>query len=144
MKKKILILFGTRPEAIKLAPVIKELEKEKRKFKVEICITGQHRHMLDQVLETFRIKPDFDLQIMRKDQTLFDINVRILRGLENLLEKAISTLVYLNECPQEIIEYLFGKIEGRELLDKRTLSILLTRRKYHWDEKNRDYKHDRL
>jgi UDP-N-acetylglucosamine 2-epimerase (non-hydrolysing) len=93
MKKKILILFGTRPEAIKLAPVIKELEKEKRKFKVEVCITGQHRHMLDQVLETFRIKPDFDLQIMRKDQTLFDINVRILRGLENLLEKRKPDLI---------------------------------------------------
>lgn len=93
MKKKILILFGTRPEAIKLAPVIKELEKEKSKFKVEVCITGQHRHMLDQVLETFRIKPDFDLQIMRKDQTLFDINVRILRGLENLLEKRKPDLI---------------------------------------------------
>lgn len=93
MKKKILILFGTRPEAIKLAPVIKELEKEKRKFKVEVCITGQHRHMLDQVLDTFRIRPDFDLQIMRKDQTLFDINVRILRGLENLLEERKPDLI---------------------------------------------------
>ncbi len=91
--KKILILFGTRPEAIKLAPVIKELEKEKRKFKVEVCITGQHRHILDQVLETFRIKPDFDLQIMRKDQNLFDINVRILQGLENLLEKRKPDLI---------------------------------------------------
>jgi UDP-N-acetylglucosamine 2-epimerase (non-hydrolysing) len=93
VKKRILILFGTRPEAIKLAPVIKELEKEKRKFTIEVCITGQHRQILDQVLETFRIKPDFDLQIMRKDQNLFDINVRILQGLENLLESRKPDLI---------------------------------------------------
>lgn len=83
---KILFAFGTRPEAIKLAPVIKELEKDKKNFKVEICITAQHRHMLDQVLDIFNIRADYDLDIMKQGQTLFDINVRILRGLEQLLE----------------------------------------------------------
>ena len=84
---KILFAFGTRPEAIKLAPVIKELQKDKRNFKVEICITAQHRHMLDQVLDIFNIRPDFDLDIMKQGQTLFDVNIRILRGLETLLQR---------------------------------------------------------
>jgi len=84
---KILFAFGTRPEVIKLVPVIKELEKYKKHFKVEICITAQHRHMLDQVLDIFNIRADFDLDIMKEGQTLFDINVRILRGLEKLLHK---------------------------------------------------------
>jgi UDP-N-acetylglucosamine 2-epimerase (non-hydrolysing) len=86
-QKRVLFAFGTRPEAIKLAPVIKELQKDKRNFKVEICITAQHRHMLDQVLDIFNIRPDFDLDIMKQGQTLFEINVRILRGLETLLQR---------------------------------------------------------
>ncbi|MCX7784664.1 MAG: UDP-N-acetylglucosamine 2-epimerase (non-hydrolyzing) [candidate division WOR-3 bacterium] len=90
---RILFAFGTRPEAIKLAPVIKELQKHKKDFQVEVCITAQHRHMLDQVLETFRIKSDFDLNIMKQGQTLFDINVRILRGLEKLLQERKPDLI---------------------------------------------------
>ncbi len=90
---KIIFAFGTRPEAIKLAPVIKELQKYKKVFQVKICITAQHRHMLDQVLEVFRIKSDFDLNIMQHGQTLFDINVRILRGLEKLLEARKPDLI---------------------------------------------------
>ena len=80
--KKILVVFGTRPEAIKMAPVIKELKKSK-KFKIFICVTAQHREMLDQVLEIFDIKPDFDLNLMSKKQDLFDINIRecIIKGL---------------------------------------------------------------
>ncbi|MEO0091163.1 MAG: UDP-N-acetylglucosamine 2-epimerase (non-hydrolyzing) [candidate division WOR-3 bacterium] len=90
---KILFAFGTRPEAIKLAPVIKELEKHKQDFQVEICLTAQHRHMLDQVLKTFQIKSDYDLNIMQQGQTLFDINVRILRGLERLLQERKPDLI---------------------------------------------------
>ncbi len=90
---KVLFAFGTRPEAIKLAPVIKELQKDKRHFKVEICITAQHRHMLDQAMDIFDIRADFDLDIMKQGQTLFDINIRILQGLEKLLLKQKPDLI---------------------------------------------------
>jgi UDP-N-acetylglucosamine 2-epimerase (non-hydrolysing) len=93
--KKILFLFGTRPEAIKLAPVIKELEKYPLFFEVEICVTAQHRQMLDQVLNTFKINPDFDLNIMQPNQTLFDINIRVLKGLEVFLEKQKPDLIFV-------------------------------------------------
>jgi UDP-N-acetylglucosamine 2-epimerase (non-hydrolysing) len=92
---KILFAFGTRPEAIKLAPLVKELQKDKKNFKVEICITAQHRHMLDQVLDTFKIHSNFDLDVMRKDQTLFDVNVKVLRGLENLLQRRKPDLIFV-------------------------------------------------
>jgi len=92
---KILFAFGTRPEAIKLAPVIKELQKDKINFKVEICITAQHRHMLDQVLDIFNIKADYDLNIMKQGQTLFDINVRILQGLEKLLATSRPDIIFV-------------------------------------------------
>jgi UDP-N-acetylglucosamine 2-epimerase (non-hydrolysing) len=92
---KVLFAFGTRPEAIKLAPVIKVLKKDKKNFNVEICITAQHRHMLDQVLDIFNIHADYDLNIMKQGQTLFDINVRILQGLEKLLETRKPDLVFV-------------------------------------------------
>ncbi|MEO0102639.1 MAG: UDP-N-acetylglucosamine 2-epimerase (non-hydrolyzing) [candidate division WOR-3 bacterium] len=90
-----LFIFGTRPEAIKLAPVIKELAKDKKRFSIKICVTAQHRDMLDMVLKTFYLQPDFDLGIMREGQTLFDINVRVLRGLEKLLKKERPDLVFV-------------------------------------------------
>lgn len=93
--KKILFLFGTRPEAIKLAPVIKELEKYPLFFDVEICVTAQHRQMLDQVLDTFKINPDFDLNIMQPNQTLFDINIRVLKDLEMLLARRKPDLIFV-------------------------------------------------
>jgi len=93
--KKILFLFGTRPEAIKLAPVIKELEKYPLLFDVKICVTAQHRQMLDQVLNTFKINPDFDLNIMQPNQTLFDINIRVLKDLEMLLKKQKPDLIFV-------------------------------------------------
>jgi UDP-N-acetylglucosamine 2-epimerase (non-hydrolysing) len=91
--KKILFIFGTRPEAIKLAPVIKELEKYPAVFKTEICVTAQHRRMLDQILVTFQIQPNFDLNIMQPHQTLFDVNIRVLRDLEKLLDKRKPDLI---------------------------------------------------
>jgi UDP-N-acetylglucosamine 2-epimerase (non-hydrolysing) len=95
MPLSCLFAFGTRPEAIKLAPLIKRLQEEKSKFRVQICITAQHRQLLDMVLETFGIKPDFDLAIMREGQTLFDINVRILRGLEKLFRGKRPDLIFV-------------------------------------------------
>ena len=83
---KILTIFGTRPEAIKLAPVLKELEKHPE-IVSHVCVTAQHREMLDQVLELFEIQPDFDLDLMRNDQSLFDITARGLRDLQRVLEE---------------------------------------------------------
>ncbi len=83
--KKIFIVFGTRPEAIKMCPVIKEL-KTRSNFETIVCVTGQHRQMLDQVLETFEIEPDYDLSIMLPNQTLFDITTNILNKIKSVLE----------------------------------------------------------
>ncbi|EAI0652400.1 UDP-N-acetylglucosamine 2-epimerase (non-hydrolyzing) [Campylobacter coli] len=82
--KKILIVFGTRPEAIKMAPLVKTIEK-KNNINFKVCVTGQHRQMLDQILHIFDIKPDYDLDIMREDQDLYDITLKILYGMKNVL-----------------------------------------------------------
>ena len=82
---KVMVIFGTRPEAIKVAPVIKELEKRKETQAI-VCVTAQHRQMLDQVLETFNIIPKYDLDIMKEGQTLSDITVRVLEKIEEILE----------------------------------------------------------
>lgn len=84
--KKIMLVFGTRPEAIKMCPLVNELKK-RNKFNVIVCVTGQHRQMLDQVLETFDIVPDYDLAIMKQGQTLFDITTGILENIKGILEK---------------------------------------------------------
>lgn len=83
---KVLTIFGTRPEAIKLAPVIKALERDST-LTSRVCVTGQHRELLDQVLNVFDIKPDFDLNIMRKGQSLFDVTTRSLQALEDILKQ---------------------------------------------------------
>jgi len=83
--KKILIVFGTRPEAIKMAPLIKEFEKYKKDFNVKVCVTAQHREMLDQVLNLFEIIPDFDLDIMKPGQDLYDITSKVLLGMREVL-----------------------------------------------------------
>ena len=84
---KILSVFGTRPEAIKMAPVVKELERRPDKFKSVVAVTAQHREMLDQVLNLFAIRPDYDLDIMKPGQDLFDITTRALMGLKPILEQ---------------------------------------------------------
>lgn len=84
--KKILIVFGTRPEAIKMAPLVKEFEKYKEEFQMKVCVTAQHREMLDQVLEIFEIKPDYDLNIMKQGQDLYDVTSRVLTELKPVLE----------------------------------------------------------
>src|SRR5215470_5031740 len=83
--RKILAVFGTRPEAIKLAPVIKVLEEERDVFRTKICVSGQHREMLDQVLNVFSIRPDYDLDVMKPNQDLFDLTARVLLGLRDVL-----------------------------------------------------------
>lgn len=85
-KKKVLFVFGTRPEAIKMAPMIKELQKRKESFDVRVCVTGQHREMLDQVVDFFDIKCDYDLDIMQPDQTLFIVTAKTLEKMEAVLD----------------------------------------------------------
>ncbi len=84
--KKVMLVFGTRPEAIKMCPLVNELKK-REKFEVVVCVTGQHRQMLDQVLETFHVIPDYDLSIMKQGQTLFDITTGILEKIKTILEE---------------------------------------------------------
>ncbi len=84
-KKKILIVFGTRPEAIKMAPLYKALRNQNEEFEVLLCVTGQHRELLDQVLELFEMRPDYDLNIMKPQQDLYDITTSILCGMKNIL-----------------------------------------------------------
>jgi len=90
---KIITIFGTRPEAIKLAPLIKEFQNFPNDFELKICVTGQNRELLDQVLDFFNLKPDFDLNIMKTNQTLFDICIEGLRGLDGILENYNPDLI---------------------------------------------------
>ncbi len=92
---KVLSVFGTRPEAIKLAPVVKELERHSE-IVSRVCVTAQHREMLDQVLELFEIKPDWDLNLMRKGQSLFDVTARGLRAIEDVLLKEQPDVVLVH------------------------------------------------
>ncbi len=85
MKKRVIIIFGTRPEAIKMAPLIKELKKFPEIFETKVCVTGQHREMLDQVLDFFDIRPDYDLNIMKKNQNLFELTSKIIQYLRPIL-----------------------------------------------------------
>nr|WP_025007054.1 UDP-N-acetylglucosamine 2-epimerase (non-hydrolyzing) [Marinilabilia salmonicolor] len=82
---KTLLVFGTRPEAIKMVPLIKEFEKQRNLFETKICVTAQHREMLDQVLELFTIKPDYDLNLMQAGQDLYDVTARVLTGMRSIL-----------------------------------------------------------
>ena len=90
---KILFVFGTRPEGIKMAPLIKEVVKEQKLFDSKICITGQHRELLSQVLDFFDLREDFNLKIMTQNQSLFDITAKILKGLEDVLDRWKPDLV---------------------------------------------------
>jgi len=94
--KKILLVFGTRPEAIKMAPLIKEFEKNKEYFKTKVCVTAQHREMLDQVLELFEITPDYDLNLMKPGQDLYDITSNVLLGMKNVLEDFRADIVLVH------------------------------------------------
>lgn len=94
--KKIMLVFGTRPEAIKMAPLVKKLQAEKDSFETIVCVTGQHREMLDQVLEIFEITPDYDLNIMRKGQDLYDVTSRVLTGMRDVLTEAKPDIVLVH------------------------------------------------
>ncbi len=94
-KRKILIVFGTRPEAIKMALLIKEFQK-RAEFEVKVCVTAQHRQMLDQVLEFFEIKPDFDLNLMKQAQDLYDVTSGVLLGMRGIFERYKPDIVFVH------------------------------------------------
>lgn len=94
-KVKVMIVFGTRPEAIKMCPLVNEL-KSREQIKTIVCVTGQHRQMLDQVLQAFNIEPDYDLSIMKEKQTLFDVTVNILNRIKAVLEKENPNVVLVH------------------------------------------------
>ena len=93
--KKVMLVFGTRPEAIKMCPLVKEL-KTRESIETVVCVTGQHRQMLDQVLEAFEVKPDYDLSIMKEKQTLFDVTVNILERIKAVLEEVKPDVVLVH------------------------------------------------
>lgn len=93
--KKVMLVFGTRPEAIKMCPLVNEL-KTRENIKTIVCVTGQHREMLDQVLTAFNVEPDYDLSIMKEKQTLFDVTVNILERIKNVLEEAKPDVVLVH------------------------------------------------
>ena len=93
---KVMLVFGTRPEAIKMAPLVKEFQKYPDKFKTIVCVTGQHREMLDQVLRIFEIVPDYDLNIMKQGQDLYDVTSRVLLGMRDVLKKVQPDVVLVH------------------------------------------------
>lgn len=93
--KKVMLVFGTRPEAIKMCPLIKEL-KTRKNIKTIVCVTGQHRQMLDQVLEAFDVVPDYDLSVMKDKQTLFDVTTNILIRIKEVLEEEKPDVVLVH------------------------------------------------
>ena len=94
--KKVLLVFGTRPEAIKMAPLVNELKKHHNSFLTKICVTGQHREMLDQVLSLFNITPDFDLNIMKQGQDLYEVTSRVLLGMKDVLKELHPDIVLVH------------------------------------------------
>lgn len=95
-RKKIMLVFGTRPEAIKMAPLVKEFQKYANDFETIVCVTGQHREMLDQVLELFNIKPDYDLNIMKQGQDLYDVTSRVLLGMRDVLKESCPDIMLVH------------------------------------------------
>lgn len=94
--KKIMLVFGTRPEAIKMAPLVKEFQKYPEQFQTIVCVTGQHREMLDQVLQLFEIVPDYDLNIMKQGQDLYDVTARVLTGMRSVFKEAQPEVVLVH------------------------------------------------
>lgn len=94
--KTIMLVFGTRPEAIKMCPLVKEFQKHPKEFNTIVCVTGQHREMLDQVLAIFDVKPDYDLNIMKQGQDLYDVTARVLTGMRNVLNEVHPDVVLVH------------------------------------------------
>lgn len=108
--KKIMLVFGTRPEAIKMCPLIKEFQKHIDEFETIVCVTGQHREMLDQVLKIFEIIPNYDLNIMKQGQDLTDVTARVLTGMRDVLKEVKPDVVLVHGDTTTSNRYGFGGI----------------------------------
>ena len=108
---KVMLVFGTRPEAIKMCPLVKEFQKHNDEFETIVCVTGQHREMLDQVLNIFEVKPDYDLNIMKQGQDLYDVTARVLTGMRDVFK----------ECKPDVV---FGSWRYNNINSGSTCSIL--------------------
>ena len=109
-----MLVFGTRPEAIKMAPLVKEFQKHPKEFQTIVCVTGQHREMLDQVLHLFEIVPDYDLNIMKQGQDLYDVTARVLTGIRDVLKEV---------QPDVVLVHGFTHLRGLQFRrDKRTIT----------------------
>ena len=93
---KVMLVFGTRPEAIKMCPLVKEFQKHNDGFETIVCVTGQHREMLDQVLNIFEVKPDYDLNIMKQGQDLYDVTARVLTGMRDVFKECKPDVVLVH------------------------------------------------
>ena len=96
MMKKVMLVFGTRPEAIKMCPLVKEFQKHDKEFETIVCVTGQHREMLDQVLKIFEVTPDYDLNIMKQGQDLYDVTARVLTGMRDVFKECKPDVVLVH------------------------------------------------
>ena len=94
--KKVMLVFGTRPEAIKMCPLVKEFQKHPNEFETIVCVTGQHREMLDQVLTIFDVKPDYDLNIMKQGQDFYDVTARVLTGMRDVFKECKPDVVLVH------------------------------------------------
>ena len=94
--KTVMLVFGTRPEAIKMCPLVKEFQKYAENFKTIVCVTGQHREMLDQVLQIFDVKPDYDLNLMKQGQDLYDVTARVLIGMRDVFKECKPDVVLVH------------------------------------------------
>ena len=137
--KKVMLVFGTRPEAIKMAPLVKEFQKQPKRVETVVCVTGQHREMLDQVLKIFDIKPDYDLNIMKQGQDLYDVTARVLTGMRDVLKEtrpdivlvhgdtttstAAALAAFYQQIPSDT-QYLQSMAGGSEPTDYRTYCYL--------------------
>ena len=133
--KKIMLVFGTRPEAIKMAPLVKEFQKYPEQFQTIVCVTGQHREMLDQVLHIFEIDPDYDLNIMKQGQDLYDVTARVLTGMRDVLKEARPDVVLVHETQPLQLQQPWLRFTSKfrwgtwRLVYERIISIVLGRKR---------------
>src|SRR5574344_464809 len=111
--KKIMLVFGTRPEAIKMAPLVKAFKKYESDFHTIVCVTGQHREMLDQVPKIFDIRPDYDLNIMKQGQDLYDVTSKVLLGMRDVLKKNSQMLCSFMEIRLRLWQLLLLRFINR-------------------------------
>ena len=122
-KFKVMTIFGTRPEAIKMAPLVLELQKHSEQIESIVTVTAQHRQMLDQVLETFNIIPDYDLNIMKSGQTLSEITSRVLLGLEDIIKKEKPNIILVHGDTTTTfagaLAAFYNNVDGKSFVTKR-------------------------